>query len=280
MARCLSIRGWWEKWTDSEISSWHAAMVKTGAMHLDALRDGREVILDGERVDDVTRHPAYRNAVATSAMLYDFQAATENIEALTFTSPESGEPVNRCWQMAESYDELVARRHGLEKWAECHFGFLGRSPDHVASGLTGMVMGGEIFDRWDPARAGALRDYFRHARDNDLYLSYVIINPQADRSKGVGDQDNPFLTARLVDEDADGITVRGAKMLGTSCIMSNEVWVTVIQPLQAGEEPYALSFAIPMTKRASRSCRANPTRRRRPRSSTIRCPGASARTTR
>jgi 4-hydroxyphenylacetate 3-monooxygenase len=224
-------------------------MTKTGAIHLDALRDGREVFLKGERVADVTSHPAFRNSVATSGLLYDFQAAPENIETLTFVSPDSGERVNRCWQLAETYEELVARRRALETWAECHFGFLGRSPDHVASGLAGLVMGDEIFDEWDPVRAGALRDYFRYARDNDLYLSYVIINPQADRSKSAGDQDDPFLTARLVDEDAEGITVRGAKMLGTSCIMSNEVWVSSIQPLRKGEEPYALSFAIPMNQK-------------------------------
>ena len=224
-------------------------MTKNGEMHLSALRDGREVFLKGEKVDDVTRHPACRNSVQTSALLYDFQAAPENIEALTFVSPDSGERVNRCWQLPESYEELLARRHALESWAECHYGFLGRSPDHVASGLAGMMMGAEIFDKWDIARAGALRDYFRYARDNDLYLSYVIINPQADRSKGAGDQDDPYLTARLVDEDAEGITVRGAKMLGTSFIMSNEIWVTTIQPLKEDEAPYALSFAIPMNQK-------------------------------
>ena len=207
------------------------------------------MFLKGDKVDDVTRHPAYCNSVKTSALLYDFQAAPENIEALTFVSPDGGERVNRCWQLPESYDQLRARRHGLELWAECHYGFLGRSPDHVASGLAGMMMGAEIFDKWDMARAGALRDYFRYARDNDLYLSYVIINPQADRSKSAGDQDDPFLTARLVDEDAEGITVRGAKMLGTSCIMSNEIWVTTIQPLKENEAPYALSFAIPMNQK-------------------------------
>jgi 4-hydroxyphenylacetate 3-monooxygenase len=224
-------------------------VTKTGETHLKALRDGREVFLKGVRIADVTTHPAYRNAVQTSALLYDFQAAPENIERLTFVSPDSGERVNRCWQLPESYAELLARRRALESWAECHYGFLGRSPDHVASGLAGMIMGGDIFDKWDPARAGALRDYFRYARDNDLYLSYVIINPQADRSKSAGDQDDAFLTARLVDEDAEGITVRGAKMLGTSCIMCNEVWVTTIQPLKKGEEPYALSFVIPMNQK-------------------------------
>ena len=109
-------------------------------------------------------------------------------------------------------------------------------------------MGIEAFERWNSNRAGALKDYYRYARDKDLYLSYVIINPQADRSKSTGEQDDPFLTACIVDEDSEGITVRGAKMLGTSCIMSNEVWVTTIQPLNEEEAPYALSFAIPMNQ--------------------------------
>ena len=75
---------------------------------------------------------------------------------------------------------------------------------------------------------------------------YVIVNPQADRSKGAGQQKNEFLTAGVVDRDREGITIRGAKMLATGGIMANEVFVTCIQPLQPGEEKYAVSFAIPM----------------------------------
>src|SRR5690606_10492554 len=47
-------------------------------------------------------------------------------------------------------------------------------------------------------------------------------------------------------EDAAGVTVTGAKMLGTSAIMANEVLVTCIQPLQPGDERYALSFCLPL----------------------------------
>src|SRR3954451_9823526 len=80
---------------------------------------------------------------------------------------------------------------------------------------------------------------------NDLYLSYVIITPQADRSKAWGEQQED-LVARLVDEDSAGITVRGAKMLGTATIMCNELSVANLQPLRPGEEDLALSFALPM----------------------------------
>ena len=43
----------------------------TGAEYLASLRDGREVYIYGERVDDVTTHPAFRNAARSVARLYD-----------------------------------------------------------------------------------------------------------------------------------------------------------------------------------------------------------------
>ena len=34
----------------------------TGAEYLESLRDGREVYINGERIKDVTTHPAMRNS--------------------------------------------------------------------------------------------------------------------------------------------------------------------------------------------------------------------------
>ena len=156
------------------------------------------------------------------------------------------ERANRIWELPKSYEALVNRRQGLEAWTRLHGGFFGRAPDHVASCISGMVMGLEVFAAYDRERAQALADYYRYARDNNLYLTYVIINPQADRSKSAAQQKSEYLTAGVVDRDATGVTVRGAKMLATGGIMANEVFVTCIQPLAPGDEKYALSFAIPM----------------------------------
>ena len=226
--------------------------MRTGERHLQSLRDGREVYILGRRVADVTTHPAFRNSVASAAYLYDFQSNADNVERMTFVSPDTGDRVSRAWQLPTSYGELVARREALTAWAETHFGFLGRSPDHVASCVSGMYMGIEQFENYDPGRADALRSYYRFARDNDLFLTYVIINPQADRSKSAHEQTDEFLATRLCDQDSYGITVKGAKMLGTSSIMANEVLVTSIQPLQPGDEPYALSFVVPMNAKGLR----------------------------
>jgi len=191
----------------------HAA--RNGRDHIESLRDGRDVSINGARVADVTEHKAFRNAVRSAARLYDFQADPERIEAMTFASPQTGRRVSRCWQLPKDYAELVERRRALAAWAELHFGFMGRSPDHVASCISGMYMGLDLFEAHDRKRAAALRDYYRFARDHDLFLTYVIINPQADRAKAAHAQADPFLAAGVVDEDAEGLTIRGAKMLGT-----------------------------------------------------------------
>ena len=43
----------------------------TGREYLESLRDGREVYIYGERVKDVTTHPAFRNSAVSVAKLYD-----------------------------------------------------------------------------------------------------------------------------------------------------------------------------------------------------------------
>lgn len=220
-------------------------MPKSGSDYLQSLRDGRSICIDGKIVHDSTADPAFRNVARSVEKLYNFAADPANRDLMTYETETDGR-ANRIWQLPKSYADLVERRRGLEAWTALHGGFLGRAPDHVASCIAGMRMGLPVFEGFDPARAKALEAYYRYARDNDIYLTYVIINPQADRSKGAGEQADPYLTAGVVDRDASGITVRGAKMLATGGVVANEVFVTCIQPLQPGEERYALSFAIPM----------------------------------
>ena len=66
--------------------------MKTGAKHIESLRDGRQVFINGSCAGDVTTHPAFRNSVASAAALYDVQSSPQNIEAMTFTPPGSTAP--------------------------------------------------------------------------------------------------------------------------------------------------------------------------------------------
>src|ERR1700691_4378754 len=238
-------------WFKDQEAEHNMTVAKTGAEHIASLRDGRTVYIDGALVEDVTTHPAFRNAVASAALLYDYQSRPENLELMTFTREGGTRRGNRCWQMPRDYDELVRRRKALQAWAHVSYGFMGRSPDHVASALIGQRMGIEVFHKHGPQRAKALEDYVDYATKNDLFLTYVIINPQAERAKNWGDQTQD-LVACIVDEDSTGITIRGAKMLGTSSIMANEVLVANLQPLKPGEEDLAFSCALPIATKGIR----------------------------
>src|SRR5579871_5445849 len=55
----------------------------TGAEFLESLRDGREVYIYGERVKDVTTHPALRNSAASIALLYDALHDKQTKDVLT-----------------------------------------------------------------------------------------------------------------------------------------------------------------------------------------------------
>src|SRR5450756_999122 len=163
-----------------------SCMAKDGKAYLSSLRDSRSIYIDGRKVTDVVTDHSFRGVVGTVAGLYDSQAAPENIEQMTFQSPTSGERVNLAWQLPKTYGDLVRRRQAIEKWSALSCGMIGRSPDHVASTLGGFRMGLAAFRDYNPARAAALESYFQYARDNDLFLSYVIINPQADKARSAG----------------------------------------------------------------------------------------------
>jgi 4-hydroxyphenylacetate 3-monooxygenase len=220
--------------------------VRNGRDYLASLGDSRSIYFDGERVADVRTHRAFAKATNSFAKLYDFQAAPENLDLMTFDIG-GGRRANRSWQMPRSYDELVQRRKALEAWSELNFGMLGRSPDHVASTITGMAMGIDVFERFSAKSAKAVRDYYDYACSKDLFISYVLQSPAVDRTKRADQQPTPDIAAAVVDEDTTGITVRGAKTLGTSAVMSDEIFVGAIQPLSKEEESFALSFVIPLS---------------------------------
>lgn len=220
--------------------------IKDGRKHLESIRDERTILLEGRRVTDVAAHPAFRQTARTVAGLYDYQA--QNPELMTFDIGD-GRRANRAWQLPRSYAELIERRKALTAWSEQHVGFMGRSPDHVASCISAMAMRADVFEAHGKGRGQAVLDYYRFARDNDLYLAYVIIDPQADRSKATGEQVDPYVTAAICDEDSAGITIKGAKMLGTSAVFANEVLVASLRPVRDGDDNYAFTAMVPIGAR-------------------------------
>src|SRR5262249_27674532 len=101
----------------------------TGAEFLQSLRDGREVYIYGERVKDVTTHPAFRNAAQTVAKLYDALHDADRKHTLTTTTDTgSGGYTHRFFKAARSREELIGQRDAIAAWARISYGWMGRSP--------------------------------------------------------------------------------------------------------------------------------------------------------
>src|ERR1700754_4218109 len=119
--------------------------MRSGSDYLKSLNDGRQVFVNGERVANVTEHPAFREAARSVAQLFDIAGAAENRELMTFTSPKTGGPVLRAYQIPKTHADLRARRLFSEKWAESTFGLMGRTPDHVAGFFCGYAAVPSVF---------------------------------------------------------------------------------------------------------------------------------------
>src|SRR5260370_6063334 len=106
----------------------------TGAEYLESLRDGREVYVYGERVKDVTTHPAFRNAARSIARLYDALHDEKTKDLLTCeTDTGSGGFTHRFFRAARSREDLITQRDAIASWARMSYGWMGRSPDYKAS---------------------------------------------------------------------------------------------------------------------------------------------------
>lgn len=221
-------------------------MTRSGKDYIEGLRDGRAVFIDGERVDDVTTHPAFAGAIESIARVYDVANDPANRETVTFPSPDTGEPANIAFMIPRSQEDLARRRLGLRLLSEQTFGLMGRSPEHVAGFLAGFAAAPHVFARGGQQYADNVDKFYRFARDNDIYAAYTIVPPQIDRSKPAHQQEDPHLYAGVKEERKDGIVIAGAQMLGTGMAIADWVQLSSILPLRPGDENYAISVMVPV----------------------------------
>src|SRR5580698_6780538 len=119
-------------------------MLATGSEKLERMRDGRAVYIGAERVDDVTTHPAFRNAARTIAAIYDLKGDPQQRELFSFE--DNGERIGLQWLRCRTRDDLARRMRAMKAIADATYGLIGRSPDHVAGLITGLAMRPELLN--------------------------------------------------------------------------------------------------------------------------------------
>jgi 4-hydroxyphenylacetate 3-monooxygenase len=220
-------------------------MRRSGRQYLESLRDGRAVYFDGEAVKDVTAHPAFAPAARQVAATYDRAADPANADETTYVDPATGERYPSMWLLPRSPADLAVRQRGHRFWAEASYGLMGRTPDCVASVLTGFAATPHVFAAAGHAFAENVTRFYERARADDLYAVYAVNPLYGDRSKPAHQQAEPFLYAGAARERDDGIVVKGGITVATAAILADWVLVSYLVPLAPGDEDYAISVMVP-----------------------------------
>ncbi|MFB4165349.1 4-hydroxyphenylacetate 3-hydroxylase N-terminal domain-containing protein [Alteribacillus sp. JSM 102045] len=213
----------------------------TGAQYLESLRDGREVWFHGEKVDDVTTHPAFRNAARSIARMYDalHDEKTKNI-LTTKTDTGNGGYTQKFFKYARSADDLLASRDAIAEWARLSYGQMGRSPDYKAAFMATL---GADPDYYAPYADNARR-WYKEAQEKNWFFNHAIINPPVDRNKPTEAVQDVFVKAEA--ETDEGIIVSGAKMVATGSALTNYNFVAHYGAVPVGSENMALAFVASM----------------------------------
>ena len=214
--------------------------VRRGAEYLASLRDGRRVWLAGERVDDVTAHPALAGVARSVAGVYDLQHSPEHQDLLTMRSPKSGEPVSLAYLLPESIDDLRRQRAMYEHLVRRAGGVAARLPQHLATVVLGLYDMRDLLAEEDPRFAENATRFFETCREQDPSIGTVFYDPF--QRPGRAGAQAEYL--KVVEKRADGIVVRGAKGVGTMAPYANEILcLTLPRPDLRPEE--VCYFAVP-----------------------------------
>jgi len=188
----------------------------TGAEYLESLRDGREVYVYGERVKDVTTHPAFRNAARSIARLYDALHDAETRELLVApTDTGSGGFTHKFFKVARSRADVVAQRDAIAAWARMSYGWMGRSPDYKASLMNTLGANHAFYGKF----SDNAKTWHRRTQEHVLFMNHAIVNPPVDRTRPADEVKDVFITIQK--ETDAGIYVSGAKVVATNSALTH-----------------------------------------------------------
>jgi 4-hydroxyphenylacetate 3-monooxygenase len=208
---------------------------------LESLRDGREVWIFGEKVADVTAHPAFRNSTRSLARLYGAMHDDSRKDRLLVpTDTGNGGMTHAFFRTARSHDDLRRGREAIKCWQELVYGWMGRTPDYKAALITGIGANPDYFGEY----ADNVRNWYRKGQEGVLHMAHAIVNPPVDRSRPVDEVTDVYVH---VEQETDaGLIISGAKVVATGAPQTQYVFVGHSGgPVRS--KAFALSFIAPIS---------------------------------
>ena len=211
----------------------------TGQEYIESLRDGREIYIYGERVKDVTTHPAFRNTVRMIARLYDALHGEKKGILCTPTDTGSGGYTQRFFQAPKNVEEMVGSRDAIAEWARVTYGWMGRSPDYKAAFLATL---GANSDFYHPYHENAKR-WYKKTQEECTFVNHAIVNPPVDRNKQLEECRDVYMH---VEKETDaGLIVSGAKVVATTSALTHYNFIANNGALPIKTKDFAFVCIVP-----------------------------------
>jgi two-component FAD-dependent monooxygenase len=215
----------------------------TGDEYVQSLRDGREIFLYGERVKDVTAHPAFRNSARMTARLYDSLHDPDRQPTLTApTDTGSHGYTHPFFTTPHSTADLVRDRDAIAAWARMSYGWLGRSPDYKASFLGTLGANAQFYEPFDDNA----RRWYKVSQEKVLFWNHAIVHPPVDRSRPADAAEDVCIHAER--ETDAGLVVSGAKVVATGSALAHYNFIAHYG-LPVKKRQFALVATVPMDAR-------------------------------
>lgn len=209
--------------------------VRSSDQYRKGLSDDRRVFYRGKKISDVYAEPELALAVDHSALCYDI---ADDRPDLAVTDVD-GDPVSAFYVAPTSADDLIRRGGLIEEVSRRGGGTIVLK--EVGSDALFALLRATTGEGLENARA-----FYKRVCDGDLALAVAQTDVKGDRSLGPRQQADPDLYLHIVDEDADSITVRGAKCHTSFSANADELIVLPTRAMGPEDADYAVSFAIPI----------------------------------
>ena len=219
-------------------------MIRTGEEYRDSLRDGREVYINGERIRDVTTHPAFKPVVDIRARLYDMAHAPKTRDIMTYE--EAGERSPIGLKLPYAAKDWEDKRRAVDKVMWEIGGVVTRVGDETIGEMWSLWDGKDILNEIDPRFAENIEKHIYRAIKLDPFHVSANTDPKGDRSKRPQDQD-PDMLVHVVKETDSGIVIRGAKY-ETAAAYANQAFLkpTIANWGDSKLSEYALGCIVKM----------------------------------
>ena len=221
-------------------------MIRTGEEYRASIRDGREVYIDGERVDDVPSHPAFKPLVDVRARIYDMAHDPATRDVMTWVDPETGERNPIGPRLPTTQQDWHDKRAAVDAVMDDVGGVVTRVGDETVGEMWSLYDGQDVLNEIDPRFSENIRRHVQLAATGDPFHVSANTDPKGDRSKRPQDQD-PDMLLHVVKETDGGIVVRGAKF-ETAAAYANQAFVkpTIANWGDSELSDYAVGFIAHM----------------------------------